>query len=70
MKNHYLILLSAFDVKTKKKVKSSYSFYGTVEQAEKETQGIRDYWKRALTVKDLKIELLRVDSMTHIKTYK
>lgn len=69
MKNHYIIQLSAYDIKVKKKQRRLFAKYGTEEQIQKYAQELRDKWN-TYPIKDLKIELFRIDSMTHIKTFK
>lgn len=69
MKNHYIIQLSAYDIKVKKKQRRLFAKYGTEEQIQNYAQELRDKWN-TYPIKDLKIELHRIDSMTHIKTFK
>lgn len=76
MKHHYLILISYFDTIGNKKVSHNSSFYGTSGQVEKKIKK-QLHWFSTMTTnrgvriaKDIKIDLLRIDKLTHIKTYK
>ena len=69
MKKHYIIQLSAYDIKVNHKQRRLFAKYGTEEQMQNYVQELREKWS-TYPIRDLKIELLRIDSMTNIKTFK
>lgn len=70
MKHHYIVLLSYYDKAAGKKFSRNFTSHGTKAQVEKKIKKQQDYYTGLSSVTDLKIDLLRVDTMTHIKTYR
>ena len=70
MKNHYIILLSYYDTKAKRKIQRNYTFRGTQAQAEIHALNAIDFYKPMDYVKDIRCDILRVDTLTHIRSYK
>ena len=70
MKHHYLILISYYDKRLDRKFNHNYTFYGTQGQAEKQTKSRIRAYRGIETGKVVKADLLRVDKLSHIKTFK
>ena len=70
MKHHYLILILFVDKETGKRFNHNYTFYGTQKQAEKQTKSRIRAYRGIETGKVVKADLLRVDKLSHIKTFK
>ena len=70
MKSHYIILLSYYDTKARKKIQRNYTLRGTQGQAEIYALNAMDFYKPMDYVKDVRCDILRIDTLTHIKSYK
>ena len=70
MKHHYIILISYYDTKAKRKISENYTFRGTQAQAEICALNSIDFFKPIKTVMDIRCDILRVDTLTHVKTLK
>jgi len=70
MKHHYIILVSYYDTDAGRKFNRNYSFYGTHGQVEERIKKQFKGYTAIGSIKDVKIDLLRADRLTFIKTYK
>lgn len=70
MKHHYLILILFVDKETGKRFNHNYTFYGTQKQAEKKTKDRIRAYRGIDRGKVVKADLLRVDKLSFIKSYK
>ena len=66
MKRYYIIVLSAYDIKTNAKPYKNFVCYGTQEQAEKRANDELVLWK-TFAMTDIKVKILRADKLTLIK---
>lgn len=70
MKQHYIILASYYDTDAGRKFNRNYSFYGTRGQVEDRIRKQLKTYTAIEAIKDVKIDLLRVDRLTFVKTYR
>lgn len=70
MKQHYIILASYYDTDVGRRFNRNYSFYGTRGQVEDRIKKRIQSYTAIDSIKDVKIDLLRADRLTFIKTYK
>lgn len=69
-KQHYLIFVSFYDTSAKKKFERNFAEYCTFSRVERKIKAQKDFYSKLDTISDLKIDLLRIDAITHVKTYR
>ena len=69
-KQHYLIFVSFYDESARKKFERNFAGYCTLSLVERKIKAQKEFYSKLDTVTDLKIDLLRVDAITHVKTYR